>query len=98
HDARHRVHQVLAVLAYAYPLYTVLSSRFGTNVPLYGAVEEALVNAVYHRSYQDDSPVEVRVFPNRIEILSYPGPVPPLGKDNLMSRKVTAVAWLFPVP
>jgi len=30
------------------------------------------------------------VFPNRIEILSYPGPVPPLGRDNLMSRKVTA--------
>jgi len=59
------------------------------NYP-YGAVEEALVNAVYHRSYQDDSPVEVRVFPNRIEILSYPGPVPPLGKDNLMSKKVTA--------
>ncbi|MBW2596801.1 MAG: putative DNA binding domain-containing protein [Deltaproteobacteria bacterium] len=59
------------------------------NYP-YGAVEEALVNAVYHRSYQDDSPVEVRVFPNRIEILSYPGPVPPLGMDNLMRRKVTA--------
>ncbi len=30
------------------------------------------------------------MFPNRIEILSYPGPVPPLGKDNLMSKKVTA--------
>jgi len=59
------------------------------NYP-YGAVEETLVNAVYHRSYQDDSPVEVRVFPNLIEILSYPGPVPPLGKDNLMSKKLTA--------
>jgi len=30
------------------------------------------------------------VFPNRIEILSYPGPVPPLGRNNPMSRKVTA--------
>ena len=59
------------------------------NYP-YEAVEEALVNAVYHRSYQDESPVEVRIFPGRIEILSYPGPMPPLNKDNLNTGKVTA--------
>ncbi len=49
-----------------------------------------MVNAVYHRSYQDQSPVEVRVFPSRIEIISYPGPLPPLNKDNLMSGRVVA--------
>lgn len=59
------------------------------NYP-YAAIEEALVNAVYHRSYQDMSPVEIRVFPNRIEVVSYPGPLPPLNKDNLM--KLGAVA------
>jgi len=59
------------------------------NYP-YEAVEEALVNAVYHRSYQDESPVEVRIFPARIEILSFPGPMPPLNKDNLNTGKVTA--------
>jgi len=53
-------------------------------------IEEALVNAVYHRSYQDESPVEVRIFPGRIEILSFPGPMPPLNKDNLNTGKVTA--------
>lgn len=47
------------------------------------AIEEALVNAVYHRSYQDDSPIEVRVFPNKIELLSFPGPMPPLDKKKL---------------
>lgn len=49
-----------------------------------------MVNAVYHRSYQDQSPVEVRVFPSRIEIISYPGPLPPLNKDNLMNGRVVA--------
>ena len=47
------------------------------------AVEEALVNAVYHRSYEEREPIEVRVFPSRIEILSYPGPMPPLRKETI---------------
>ncbi len=59
------------------------------NYP-YAAIEEALVNAVYHRSYRDQSPVEVRVFPDRIEIISYPGPLPPLNRNNLMSGRVVA--------
>lgn len=44
-----------------------------TNYP-FAALEEALVNAVYHRSYELQEPVEVRVNPDCIEILSYPGP------------------------
>ena len=59
------------------------------NYP-YEAVKEALVNGVYHRSYEDDSPVEVRIFPDRMEFLSFPGPVPPLGKDNLMDENISA--------
>jgi len=58
------------------------------NYP-YEAVKEALVNAVYHRSYEDDSPVEVRIFTDRMEFLSFPGPVPPLGKDNLMDGDIS---------
>ena len=40
------------------------------------AVREALVNAVYHRSYQPDAPdpTKVHLYPDRIEITSYPGP------------------------
>ncbi|HAV34700.1 MAG TPA: hypothetical protein DCX79_22095 [Planctomycetaceae bacterium] len=41
---------------------------------VFAAVEEAVVNAVYHRSYEQPEPVEVRVSPDRIEVVSYPGP------------------------
>jgi ATP-dependent DNA helicase RecG len=42
------------------------------NYP-YDALKEALANAVYHKGYDVREPVEVRVLPERIEILSYPG-------------------------
>ncbi len=60
-----------------------------TNYPL-EALEEAIVNAVYHKDYQENNPVEIRIFDNRVEILSYPGPLPPLNKDNLMTGDVPA--------
>lgn len=47
------------------------SSRFH-NYP-YAALEEALSNAVYHKGYDSREPIEVRVLPDRIEILSHPG-------------------------
>lgn len=42
------------------------------NYP-YAALEEALSNAVYHKGYDSREPIEVRVLPDRIEILSHPG-------------------------
>ncbi len=66
----------------------VAESRRFFNYP-YTAIEEALVNTVYHRSYQDDSPIEVRIYPNKIEMLSYPGPLPPLNKEKLKSGDLT---------
>lgn len=54
------------------------------NYP-FEALEEALANTVYHRSYQDDSPIEIRVFPTYIEMVSYPGPLPPLTREKLLS-------------
>ena len=58
------------------------------NYP-YAAIEETLVNAVYHRSYEDREPVVVRIYPNKILIISYPGPMPPLGKDNINAPIIT---------
>lgn len=52
------------------------------NYP-YDAFEEALCNAVYHRGYDNDTTIEVRVFPSRIDIISFPGPLLPLNKENL---------------
>lgn len=43
------------------------------NYP-YQAIEEILVNAVYHRSYELREPIEVRILSDRITIASYPGP------------------------
>lgn len=54
------------------------------NYP-YAAVEEALVNAVYHRDYQLREPIEVRVLPDRIVITSYPGPDQSINVASLAS-------------
>lgn len=40
------------------------------------ALREALVNALYHRSYEESvEPTKVYIYPDRVEITSYPGPV-----------------------
>ena len=43
------------------------------NFPV-AAVEEALGNAIYHRSYEEREPVEVRITPEELNVLSFPGP------------------------
>jgi len=48
------------------------------------ALREALVNAVYHRGYETSvEPTKVYLYPNRIEIISYPGPVPGIEQQHL---------------
>ena len=42
------------------------------NYP-YAALEEILSNAVYHRSYQINEPITVRITPTAMEITSFPG-------------------------
>lgn len=51
------------------------------NFP-YEAIEETLVNAVYHKSYQSNEPIEVRIYRDKIIITSFPGPLPPLSKES----------------
>jgi ATP-dependent DNA helicase RecG len=43
------------------------------NYP-YDAVEEAVVNSMYHRDYQQHEPVEITIEPDGITILNCPGP------------------------
>ena len=50
------------------------------------ALRETLVNAVYHRGYDVDQPepTKVYLFPSRVEIISYPGPVPGIEARHLL--------------
>lgn len=43
------------------------------NYP-YNALEEALVNAVLHKNYKEDVPVEIRIYLDQIQIINFPGP------------------------
>ena len=43
------------------------------NYP-FQALEEAVVNALYHRNYREREPVEITIEPDKISILSYSGP------------------------
>lgn len=58
------------------------------------ALREALVNAVYHRSYEGEpEPIKVYLYPDRLEVISYPGPVP-----GIEARHLDGSLPLPPVP
>ncbi|MCL4519937.1 MAG: putative DNA binding domain-containing protein [Bacteroidetes bacterium] len=59
------------------------------NYP-YEAVREALANPVYHRSYEHQNFIEVNARFDCIEILSFPGPLPPVDNDLLRRHHVVA--------
>ena len=56
----------------------------------YRAIEEALSNAVYHRSYQIHEPVTVTVTLEKMEILSVPGPDLSITDADLENRVLVA--------
>ena len=49
------------------------------------ALRETLVNAVYHRGYDVDQPepTKVYLYPSRVEVISYPGPLPGIEPQHL---------------
>lgn len=59
------------------------------NYP-YNALEEALVNAVFHKSYRDDIPVEVRIYLDRIMIINFPGPDHYISMEKFSEGKARA--------
>lgn len=56
------------------------------NFP-YPAIEEAIVNAVYHRGYDVREPVEIRIHQDELVVLSYPGPDRSVSLENLQIGK-----------
>lgn len=59
------------------------------NFP-FEAVEEAVANAVFHKGYDKQNPVEINVRHDCIEVLSFPGPLPPVDQQMLQREKVIA--------
>ena len=57
------------------------------NYP-YAAVEESLCNAVYHKGYDVREPIEVRVLPDRMEIVSHPGADRSITEEGLRTYRV----------
>jgi ATP-dependent DNA helicase RecG len=57
------------------------------NYP-YEAIEESLANAVFHKGYDEREPIEVRVLPDRIEIVSHPGADRSVSIEGLQNYKV----------
>ena len=59
------------------------------NYP-YEAVEEILVNAVYHRDYEIREPIEVRILQDHITITSYPGPDKSIALEKMRTGRGVA--------
>lgn len=60
----------------------------------YAAMEEAVVNAVYHRSYDNNpEPTKVYLYPDRMEIISYPGP-----RQGIERRHLSPDGRVPPIP
>jgi ATP-dependent DNA helicase RecG len=66
----------------------VPEAKSWVNYPL-PALSEALVNALYHRSYEAHviEPTKIHVYPNRVELISYPGPVDGVERAHLIGEK-----------
>lgn len=57
------------------------------NYP-YGALEEIVANAIFHKTWNDRNPIEIRINQDSIEVLSFEGPMPPVTNSDLQKPKV----------
>jgi ATP-dependent DNA helicase RecG len=94
-------HQLRQCLAHLESMTTRHLEKSSVGIETHGwlsfpvpALREALVNAVYHRGYETCvEPTKAYLYPNRIEITSYPGPVP-----GIELRHLCGAAAPPPVP
>jgi ATP-dependent DNA helicase RecG len=59
------------------------------NFP-YAAIEEAVVNAVYHRSYEEREPIEVRISHDELVVISFPGPDRSIRMEDLKAGRAVS--------
>lgn len=65
------------------------------NYP-YNALEEAVVNAVLHKNYKEDVPVEIRIYVDQIQIINFPGPDHYIDMEKFAAGKVRARRYRNP--
>ena len=65
------------------------------NYP-YNALEEALVNAVLHKNYKEDVPVEIRIYLDQVQIINFPGPDHYIDMEKFAAGKVQARRYRNP--
>ena len=53
-------------------------------------LKETVVNAVYHRSYQEREPIEVRITPEDLVVLSFPGPDRSIRMEDLRAGRAVS--------
>ena len=84
--------QIRDSLSYIENLSTSHLHKQENGVPVHGwvgypmpALRETVVNAIYHRGYDVDQPdpTKIYLYPDRMEITSYPGPVPGIEPRHL---------------
>ena len=63
------------------------------NYP-FQAVEEALANAVYHKSYEIREPIKVNILSDKIEIISHGGAMPPLSQNDFRKNRIITMKYL----
>ncbi len=56
----------------------------------YEAMKEAIVNAVYHRSYEPEfgEGIKIYLYPDKMVITSYPGPMPGISSEDLKQGRL----------
>ena len=59
------------------------------NYP-YEALEEILANSVFHKSWDDRNPIEVRINHDSIEVLNFEGPMPPITNADLKKQRIVS--------
>ena len=57
------------------------------NYP-FAAVEEVVANAVYHKSWDERTPIEINIYPDKIQVYNVEGPMPPITNADLKKERV----------
>lgn len=57
------------------------------NYP-YAAVEEVVANSVYHKSWDMRTPIEINIYPDKIQVYNVEGPMPPITNADLKKERV----------